>query len=124
MAVDGRVPERGVQEELHGEEIEPVDDEGHLLEVVSAEQRRRQREQAHEQEEEVGQPDEGPVRAPNVVESNMVPNPKDPEHDEAERVDQDGRGDCREIGQRLVRACTVCAPLRNSKSPGRRTRRG
>src|SRR5437870_2568552 len=106
MMMERGVPECQEHEDLDGEEIEPVGDDGQLLEGVMAEKGRREREQTDEEEEGVVEPNERPIRAFHDLESNMMTDPEDPDRDEAQRIGQDSCHDVLEGRELLV--CGAC----------------
>src|SRR2546425_12739120 len=62
VMMEGGVPDREEHEHLNCKEIEPVGHDGHWLERMMSQEGRREREQADEEEEDVVQPDERPIR--------------------------------------------------------------
>src|SRR5207247_4710061 len=74
-----------------------------LLDFVVAEEGRRQREEADEEEEKVVQPEQSPIRTPDVVERDMVADPEHGNRDEAECVDEDAHEDGIAVRERLNR---------------------
>src|SRR5207249_2856225 len=103
VVVDRRVPVAPVEGELDREEIEAVCRDRQLLDFVVAEEGRRQREEADEEEEKVVQPDQSPIRTPDVVERDMVADPEHGNRDEAECVDEDAHEDGIAVRERLNR---------------------
>src|SRR5216117_2506366 len=101
VVVDRRVPVAPVEGELDREEIEAVCRDRQLLDFVVAEEGRRQREEADEEEEKVVQPDQSPIRTPDVVERDMVADPEHGNRDEAECVDEDAHDDGIAVRERL-----------------------
>src|SRR5438132_966620 len=101
VVVDRRVPVAPVEGELDREEIEAVCRDRQLLDFVVAEEGRRQREEADEEEEKVVQPDQSPIRTPDVVECDVMADPEHGNRDEAECIDQDAHDDGIAVWERL-----------------------